>query len=126
AGNSNLIHHYEAWDDHPFTGISYYRLQQVDYNSSTSFSETVAVNLAISGNINCYPNPAANYLIAELTQTVNDAKIYIINSLGQICDIPFDIESNLLKLNTEKLSRGIYQVNIINDGQYYKTSFIKQ
>ncbi|MBA2407373.1 MAG: T9SS type A sorting domain-containing protein [Chitinophagales bacterium] len=126
AGNSNLIHHYEAWDDHPFSGISYYRLQQVDYNKSLSFSEVVDVTFFTSDNIICYPNPTVDYLIADLGHSDNKVQVYVINSLGQACDISFNIENNQLKLSTEKLEKGIYQINIITDGQYYKTSFIKQ
>lgn len=38
AGNSSVLLNYRAMDEHPFTGISYYRLKQTDYDGRFSYS----------------------------------------------------------------------------------------
>ncbi|MBI4647218.1 MAG: hypothetical protein HY738_11690 [Bacteroidia bacterium] len=44
AGNSNNILTYHFVDESPFSGISYYRLKQTDYDGAYSYSGVVAVN----------------------------------------------------------------------------------
>ncbi|MDD5570812.1 MAG: hypothetical protein PHD97_06605, partial [Bacteroidales bacterium] len=44
AGNSISTLHYNAVDKNPFPGISYYRLQQTDYDGKYSLSRLVAIN----------------------------------------------------------------------------------
>ncbi len=45
AGNSTVVRDYNDVDKKPFTGVSYYRLRQVDYDGKFSFSQTVPVRL---------------------------------------------------------------------------------
>jgi hypothetical protein len=44
AGNSNLMRKYDAVDQNPYTGVSYYRLKQTDFNGDFSYSDMVSVN----------------------------------------------------------------------------------
>ena len=43
AGNSSVLIDYNDKDLNPFTGVSYYRLKQVDFNGSSSLSDIVPV-----------------------------------------------------------------------------------
>jgi hypothetical protein len=43
AGNSTVIRKYTTMDKQPLNGISYYRLKQVDFNGTTSYSDIVPV-----------------------------------------------------------------------------------
>ncbi|MEO8149325.1 MAG: choice-of-anchor Q domain-containing protein, partial [Bacteroidia bacterium] len=51
-------HNYDFVDEHPYNGISYYRLSQTDFNGSTLILKTVAVNFKSknSFSIQCYPS----------------------------------------------------------------------
>jgi hypothetical protein len=57
AGNSSTEKYYYESDYQPFTGTSYYRLKQTDYNGNYKYFTAVAVNFSSKKNIRFYPNP---------------------------------------------------------------------
>jgi len=60
AGNSNEILHYSATDNNPFSGESYYRLRQVDFDGQEHFSQFEAVTFGEFAQLSAvvYPVPA--------------------------------------------------------------------
>ena len=59
AGNSTSILNYSSIDKKPYSGISYYRLKQTDYNGAYTYSnlKTVDFNASSTFSFNLYPNP---------------------------------------------------------------------
>jgi hypothetical protein len=59
AGNSSSVINYFDKDYDPYPGISYYRLRQVDFDGTRSYSDIVPVELLANGEtgIVVYPNP---------------------------------------------------------------------
>ena len=57
AGNSVTVRTYKHRDMTPYTGTSYYRLQQVDNDYSTTTYGPVAVQFDGKGFLTVYPNP---------------------------------------------------------------------
>lgn len=81
AGNSAAMQGYSFVDDAPYSGVTYYRLVQVDRDGSETFSKTLTMHIgqASVATIRVYPNPAASYLVVEgATQAVT-----IFNTAGQ-------------------------------------------
>ncbi|WP_338790965.1 T9SS type A sorting domain-containing protein [Bernardetia sp. MNP-M8] len=82
---------YQFWDAEPFTGLSYYRLQQVDKNGSFEYSPVRSVLFekvisGIKGEVSLYPNPnggARFYLNLDGKLTI-DAQIQIVDMTGRI------------------------------------------
>ncbi len=62
AGTVNEIRHYELYDSEPFTGISYYRLKQTDFDGSSEYVGLVAVQIRkdVASLMQVYPNPVRN------------------------------------------------------------------
>jgi hypothetical protein len=60
AGTSSSILSYFDVDENPYTGISYYRLRQTDFDFSSTHSDIVAVEILTGDDsgISIYPNPA--------------------------------------------------------------------
>lgn len=59
AGSSTFIRNYADQDQNPYSGISYYRLKQTDFNGQSSYSSVVAVNYYFGDDgVSIYPNPA--------------------------------------------------------------------
>lgn len=60
AGTSVQTRKYKAIDKEPFSGLSYYRLAQTDFDGTTTYSNIVAVrvNDLQLGVVALYPNPA--------------------------------------------------------------------
>lgn len=61
AGTSNRTQAYQFTDQAPASGLSVYRLKQVDLDGSVSFSPTRQVRMAVAGAwaFTAYPNPVA-------------------------------------------------------------------
>ncbi len=59
AGNSNYTLNYYEVDEHPYEGVSYYRLKQVDFDGNYSYSNIVPVTYQkeIERGITILPNP---------------------------------------------------------------------
>jgi hypothetical protein len=63
-GNSDKDHRYTWLDMTPLEGISYYRLQQIDNDNSSSYSPVVLIDIAASTCVNeVYPSPACCYIV---------------------------------------------------------------
>ncbi len=61
AGNSTGTISYGDKDYSPYSGISYYRLKQTDFNGHSTYSDIVAVNYYFGDDgISIYPNPAGS------------------------------------------------------------------
>ncbi len=123
SGNSSSLIEYHFNDYHPLPTTSYYRLKQVDYDGTTSYSSIARIALKCFNDIHSYPNPAQDVLTVNSCfdrrfirifningQTVND-RIKIISTSGS--EIVFDIDS---------LAPGKY---IVSDGNASE-SFIKK
>ena len=81
GGNSEMMLQYSFVDGAPYSGVTYYRLAQVDRDGSATISKTLTIHLgeAPATTIRVYPNPASNYLVVEgATQAVS-----IFNTAGQ-------------------------------------------
>ena len=57
AGNSQVVKNYSAFDANPFAGINYYRLKQVDFDGTASYSKTVTVKMNEKTAISVVTNP---------------------------------------------------------------------
>jgi hypothetical protein len=75
AGNSNSTRAYSLVDIHPFSGLSYYRLKQTDFDGKFTHSKIVAVNFNNKNNLDLlvYPNP---------NKSGDDVSISILGSLN--------------------------------------------
>jgi hypothetical protein len=65
AGNSLTTLNYSFKDENPLSGISYYRLKQVDFNGKFSYSEICSVTNNGDGNVSFYPNPVRTSLTID-------------------------------------------------------------
>lgn len=60
AGNSTSVFNYSFMDVSPYSGVSYYRLKQTDYDGHVSYSNLSAVNFEKQTDlfVAVYPNPS--------------------------------------------------------------------
>lgn len=86
AGDSQQTLPYDAWDDHPFVGENYYRLQQFDTNGNFSFSPIRSVTIKGSKDFSAvlYPNPGTDKFYIQLNGKVNkNCQMKIFNQIGK-------------------------------------------
>ena len=114
AGNSNHLLNYRTTDVNSYSGISYYRLKQTNFDGQSSFSNIKAIeNDKLEGSqIKIYPNPTSNLLTIEGDKVeLEQFKIY--NVLGQditaLTPQNSAIESKIV-IDLANLINGIYYI----------------
>lgn len=110
-GNSSSLIQYNYTDTNPFRGLTYYRLKQVDFDGSFSYSTIRTINnFDAAKNVLIYPNPASNQLtISGLSITQGDYEIH--SSSGRLVTHQTSIISSekfLVDLDISCLPNGIY------------------
>ena len=112
AGNSTEIINYNALDKNPLTGISYYRLKQVDFDGTFSYSGIETANTSNYFRMLAYPMPARE----EVTITVESliTQISVHNIQGQAILVPIEKSVGAYKLDISHLNPGIYSIRMSN------------
>jgi hypothetical protein len=110
---------YQFTDVHPFSGISYYRLRQVDIGGKFEYSKTVSVeNHASSFAVTLYPNPSQGKQTTFLQITspaIETAQIQVTSLLGEpLFSITQPIEpgTTSIEIPSGQLSAGTYLVYV--------------
>ena len=116
AGNSSSLVNYSTVDNVPYTGISYYRLKQTDFDGEFAYSDIRSANIA-SGNTNkleIWPNPATN-IIRVLGNESELQNISFCNMLGQ------DVTDQTKRISNEDSMQLIDLSNLVSGIYYLKT-----
>lgn len=119
AGNSTQPLAYATVDNNPFTGVSYYRLKQTDFDGTFTYSSIRAVTIGASFALTVYPNPVTDKLI--LTGDVEELEqVVVCNALGQnvMGQIAYlSAGETKVVLDVTALKCGIYFVRTANNSQ---------
>lgn len=119
AGSSTRTLNYSAVDQNPLHGISYYRLRQTDFDSKSTTSDIVAVNISGSGNLIVLPNPAqdfvnivfsGNMLKGRHTIEVMDDKGAVVFSAAKDFS-----DGNHYQVDLKNYSKGIYLIRLTDN-----------
>ncbi|WP_044210669.1 T9SS type A sorting domain-containing protein [Flammeovirga sp. OC4] len=118
VGNSNASIAYQTEDEYPLNGLSYYRLKQVDFDGTTSYSEmkTFSTSKTFEIELVAYPNPLEEQLTILVDQ-VYHSRVQLFTITGQI--VHFDsIESKegSMTIALPFLERGMYILKVANVG----------
>lgn len=128
ANNSLDIKRYDAIDENPYSGVSYYRLKQTDYSKKFKYFDMVSVeNLNTESYLtNIHPNPAANDISFDFQSfDENELNIDIIDITGRsvISDHKhINSGTNSIKLSLEGLQNGIYFLKVISPTTGYSST----
>lgn len=123
AGNSTSILNYSYTDYNAFSGVSYYRLKQTDYNGdSKTFGMITAENCNSSdGNINAYNNQNGNIVFNVTTESSGTYTAILFDALGKkISSKSFEVMkgSSDFYMDITKVNTGIYFLSIDNGISY--------
>lgn len=117
-GNTSLPRSYQYTDNSPVNGINYYRLQQVDNDGRTSYSEIAKV--VFKGNSakwKIQPNPAVTSTDIQAPSDLNNVSIQLINTDGKVV---FQLQKTKVNageritIPVNQLSKGMYIIKLIS------------
>jgi hypothetical protein len=123
AGNSTSLNNYSLTDASPFTGISYYRLKQVDYDGTTTYSKIVAVDFRSRGfeSVNAYVDYNNQSINASIKTGFTGKATYRLSDVlgNNLVSGPIQSsEGNYnLSIPAHQLAKGIYYFTIQYEGE---------
>lgn len=130
AGNSNTQKKYTYLDGNlPQSMYVYYRLSQRDMNGKLQIIGTKKIYLGSKGyEIAMYPSIATTSVNVEIQGIVNEAiTVRVVDLAGrQVSQHIMAPRQNRLTINTDKLSKGMYIVQVSGAGKSETSKFVKQ
>ncbi len=118
AGNSSEFLIYEARDEQPYLGLSYYRLKQTDFDGAYTYSNVVPVQFLTNRPFKIYPNPAKDHIIVTFDSGDN-TKLRITDQLGREIFTEMTKGARTVNINTSGLSEGLYFFYITHDNNRF-------
>ena len=132
AGNSTTIINYSGVDYSPYTGISYYRLKQTDFNGQFTYSNIIPVefNRVDEANISIFPNPlsAGNASQVRLSMFTGEVLVVVRDAMGKEVFskmVNVSSDSQLVTIDSDVLlAKGIYLVTASNTNAYHSQKLV--
>ena len=123
AGNSNAVLSYHYPDNNPYSGTSYYRLKQRDFDGTTEYSNIEVVNFEGLEIISLFPNPSNGEVsISVKSSATGTLELKAYDSLGKlVSNEVFQVNEGVSNINTQiNASDGKYFISaMMSNGQYY-------
>ncbi|MBK7945563.1 MAG: T9SS type A sorting domain-containing protein [Flavobacteriales bacterium] len=107
AGNSQVLLRYNARDEQPFRGVSYYRLRQTDADGSTELSEVAAVRFDRSVGVSVFPNPASDRVHVMLDDLDASSMLELHDGTGRLV-LRERLSNGRASFDVAMLPRGAY------------------
>ncbi|MBC7696449.1 MAG: T9SS type A sorting domain-containing protein [Burkholderiales bacterium] len=132
-GNSISKTVYNHVDQNTLTGITYYRLKQVDFNLSYIYSNIISIDLSKEKEqiTNVRPNPTKDLIYCDVSaKTKGNILIEIINYTGEVVfetAKTIEVGHNSLNLDLMNVNNGVYllKVKLENTGKILVHKIIK-
>ncbi len=114
SGNSTSLLSYSSFDENPYSGISYYRLKQTDFDGQFEYSKvrSILIDELIGSRAQVYPNPSEN-IINIIGDKIELKQLTIYNVLGQnVTSLTKEIVQDDTKLiiDLSDLESGFYYI----------------
>lgn len=131
AAKNTPLNNYSSNDDRPFKGGNYYRLQMIDMDGSTRYSNVVFVSINSANNtVSIQPNPVNNTLRLQMNfAAAGTAKFRITDAMGRTFreqQTQLNAGEQVLNINTSSLTSGAYYLVVELPGEQIVRPFIRQ
>ncbi len=115
ANNSEKTKEYSYRDLYPDATVVYYRLKQVDLDGRVTYTPVRKVNFAAIKDFTVFPNPVnRGENLTIKVENVANAKLELVNSLGQIIVSSFSNNNSIINLPINaKIPAGQYVLRVI-------------
>lgn len=128
-GNSSIAQSYQFNDMDVRNGEVYYRLEQVDFDGTTTLSEIISLSRKPmkEGLLTVYPNPANDMITVELfDESFTDATLNIVSMSGQVIYSEALIINGLIKkqIQISEIPQGVYNIVVHHSNKQEMTRLI--
>lgn len=115
-GNTSLLQSYTSIDKYPVPGENYYRLKQVDFDGSQTYSDIVSVKISTESIISSViPNPIQDVAIVRFGEKMpRHAKLQVLSATGQVMATYLVEDKISQEIILERFEKGIYFLRIKN------------
>jgi hypothetical protein len=124
AGTSLQKKTYACVDTEPKNGISYYRLKQIDFDRTFSYSQIEPVSIGRDEEIKIYPNPNETGKLKIATGNTR-ASVKVFDAIGKMI-IQLESAEGLTELDLGPFGTGIYIVSVVTNDKTVTTKVIYQ
>ena len=130
AGNSNSMLSYSYLDTYPYSGQSYYRLKQTDYNNDFTFSSVIINHCGLSGFdiVNVIPDEGNQIITLNYSTEANGSyHLSVYDVLGNLIinnDLHPEIGFNKIVLNFSSFAHSMYLIVLSNNTNNITRKFI--
>lgn len=109
-GTTSTSTTYDAIDEKPLTGTSYYRLKQIDFDGTVKYSSPVAVNNLGVAEVTMYPNPTEDVLNIQIGGSTEGVRASVSDLTGRV--VLTQVLSGNGQLSLGGLRSGTYLVTV--------------
>lgn len=102
AGNSSETIDYRFTDNEPYTGLSFYRLNQIDIDGTQEFSPVEQVEIVVARTVSLSPNPVQFTSILRFTSEIR----------GSVTINIFDLKGNSLNTWENRIEAGFVKIEL--------------
>ena len=127
AGTSNHLLNYSLQDFSPYSGLSYYRLSQTDFNGTITYLGNVPIEFIPSITIILYPNPVSTTLNVQVQYSNMQQlglKILIYDNNGNEC-YNNSLSNSNTQIDVSTWNQGIYYYLITGNIKSQTGKFVK-
>ncbi len=110
--------HYSHTDPAPVFGRAYYRIRQIDFDGTFSYSRMISLASEGNNELFAYPNPMHDRATVELGTTYIGSTVSLVNSAGITLE-QLEVKQATLNLDMQKYAPGIYLLRT-SDGKVLK------
>lgn len=110
AGTTQERQSYEFEDKSPVVGTNYYRIKQIDYDGTFSYSDIVSARWTAKPRLSIYPNPASEFLLIQgIGDIESTVQVEVFNLSGQLL---ISEAWNQQAISIASLPQGSYAIRI--------------
>jgi hypothetical protein len=116
AGSSASARSYSYRDAAPFSGVSYYRLKQLDVDGKVAYSPVATVQMAVvvASSISAYPNPTADKVTVTWPAAETVATRWLLtNAMGQQIHTEMVTAPSNFTLDLSPYAAGTYYLTVL-------------
>ena len=116
-GNNSETAYYQFIDESPLLATNYYRLKQIDFDGTHTYSQIKALSFEeeLSSALTAYPNPTNGTVTITLNELIEVQRVGLYNLSGnKLSGSTQSISPNKISVDLSNLPTGTYLVNYGN------------